>query len=488
MKDKRGVTAQYLTVYRRNPDDLLKLNTFSSSRGAGCGGGSTGGAALMKVGHFSYVNDSMGLGSLGGNRFDLVLRNAWLDNDKDQGNEDRIAKTAVVLESAAHAFQTNGFINYFGMQRFGRYYDTHLAGLEVIKGNFEEAITIIMRPKSDENDRFTVARRRWKNRFEGVDMSDEDAVRDAEKKAAQSVLRDLGRFMNCEVSLMHSLSRRPRDYKRAFQSINKNMRSMFVHAFQSYLFNRAASHRVEAGGKKEAMIGDLVLTEDKSRAEGGSGTSGLKGKAVKVITKEDIQSGNYNIGDVVLPLAGTKIQYPENSTGAYYDEVLGEFGVTKEDLKKLSDRDISLPGDYRRLLCIPSDTTFTVEVYEDPQQPLLETDLMKISANVDETASSKAGSAEGDEKEKDAATSEKANPEKKQESQLIGMVVGFTLPPSSYATIALRELMKKPTSADYQRQLQLSGYCESTLKNGDDDENDTNPSEKKDDSPDENAS
>ena len=58
---------------------------------------------------------------------------------------------------------------------------------------------------------------------------------------------------------------------------------MFVHAFQSYLFNRAASHRFEAGGKKEVMIGDLVLTEDKSLAEGGSGTSGLKGKAVKVI-------------------------------------------------------------------------------------------------------------------------------------------------------------------------------------------------------------
>ena len=320
-------------------------------------------------------------------------------------------------------------------------------------------------------------------------MSDEDALREAEKKAAQSVLRDLGRFMNCEVSLMHALSRRPRDYKRAFQSIAKNMRSMFVHAFQSYLFNRAASHRVEAGGKKEVMIGDLVLTEDKSLAEGGSGTSGLKGKAVKVLTEEDIQSGKYNIGDVVLPLAGTKIQYPENSTGAYYDEVLGEFGVTKEDLKRLSDRDISLPGDYRRLLCIPSDTTFEVKVYEDPLQPLLETDLMKISAKtMDEKASSEAGGAKGDEKEENAATSEKASPEKKEENQLIGMVVGFTLPPSSYATIALRELMKKPTSADYQRQLQLSGKCESTLNNGDDDESGTKPSEKKDNPSNGNAS
>ena len=108
---------------------------------------------------------------------------------------------------------------------------------------------------------------------------------------------------------------------------------------------------------------------------------------------------------------------------------------------------------------------------------------MKISAKtMHEKASSEAGGAQGDKKEENAATSEKANPEKKEESQLIiGMVVGFTLPPSSYATIALRELMKKPTSADYQRQLQLSGNCESTLNNGDDNKNGTKSPEKKDD-------
>ena len=406
----------------------------------------------MKVGQFSYVNDSMGLGSLGGNRFDLVLRNAWVDNGDEIDGEDRVAKTKAVLESAAHAFQTNGFINYFGMQRFGRYYDTHLAGLEVIKGNFEAAVSIIMRPKSDENDRFTDARRRWENRFKEIDMSDETAAQEAEKKAAQFVSRDLGRFMNCEVSLMNSLSRRPRDYKRAFQAIAKNMRSMFVHAFQSFVFNRAASHRVEVGGKKEVMVGDLVLTEDKSLAEGGGGTSGLKGKTVKVLTEEDVQSGKYSIADVVLPLAGTKVRYPENSTGTHYDEVLGEFGVSKDDLKKLSDRDISLPGDYRRLLCIPSDTTFEVKIYEDPVQPLLETDLMKISGEITATTV-KAGEKE-----------ENAKADEKEKNHLIGMVIGFTLQPSSYATIALRELMKKPTSADYQRQLQLSGgNCESTL-------------------------
>ena len=144
-------------------------------------------------------------------------------------------------------------------------------------------------------------------------------------------------------------------------------------------------------------------------------------------------------------------------TGTCYDEVLGEFGVSKDDLKQLSDRDISLPGDYRRLLCIPSDTTFEVKIYEDPVQPLLETDLMKITATEVKTGD---GAGVGEK-------AENAKADEKEKNHLIGMVIGFTLPPSSYATIALRELMKKPTSADYQRQLQLSGgNCESTLHGG----------------------
>ena len=147
--------------------------------------------------------------------------------------------------------------------------------------------------------------------------------------------------------------------------------------------------------------------------------------------------------------------------------MLGEFGVSKGDLKKLSDRDISLPGDYRRLLCIPSDTTFEVKIYEDPVQPLLETDLMTISGEITATTVKEGDGAGVGEKEENAKADEK------EKNHLIGMVIGFTLQPSSYATIALRELMKKPTSADYQRQLQLSGLVEGGSKHGGEEKDDS---------------
>ena len=144
------------------------------------------------------------------------------------------------MENAGNALKTHGFINYFGMQRFGRSNDTHEVGIAVLRGDLEKAIDIIMREKTGESTRITEARRRWAKRFESIDVSKDEAIaRDTEMKCAQAVRKDMGRFMVCEQSIVHSLSRKPRDYKRAFGSIAKNMRSMFLHAYQSLLWSES---------------------------------------------------------------------------------------------------------------------------------------------------------------------------------------------------------------------------------------------------------
>jgi tRNA pseudouridine13 synthase len=99
-------------------------------------------------------------------------------------------------------------------------------------------------------------------------------------------------------------------------------------------------------------------------------------------------------------------------------------------------------GDYRKLICKPSDITFEVREYHDPLQPLLQTDLMKVN-DIDVNSSSL------------CISNGKENH--------IGMTIGFTLPPSSYATVALRELTKRPTSSEYQSKLEVSGECERNI-------------------------
>lgn len=61
-------------------------------------------------------NDGIKLGDLKGNRFQIVIRNV-----KEENN---------MIIHAIESLKNNGFINYFGMQRFGNCIDipTHLIG------------------------------------------------------------------------------------------------------------------------------------------------------------------------------------------------------------------------------------------------------------------------------------------------------------------------------------------------------------------------
>jgi len=469
MKDKRGITTQFCSVYRIEKEQLLAVNkemTYGqdgSAENLGGGGNSTSrGQNIIKLGNFIYSDQEVRLGTLSGNRFDIVLRNVDVGQDTTSSLHDRKQLVQQKLEAAGRAFQSNGFINYFGMQRFGKFHDTHEVGIAVLKGDFEEAVNIIMREKSDEYPRIAEARKQWAGRFKDVDVSkDENAAREAEMKCARTIIRDLGRFMNCEKSIINNLMRRPRDYKRAFGSIAKHMRSMFLHAYQSYLFNMVASHRIETGGSTEVRVGDLVLIEDRPSEKGGGGTSGLKGKSVKLVDEQDLEDNKYVITDVVLPLAGSKIIYPGGSCGELFDELLQKDGISKVDFKKIGDmdRELSLGGDYRKLICKPSDVTFEVKAYKDPLQPLLQTDLMKVKGiDVDAITLSSSSSEEQAEKSDTSAADTGGD-----DTILFAMICGFSLPPSSYATIALRELTKRPTVAEYQSKLEMSGKCERNI-------------------------
>lgn len=230
--------------------------------------------------------------------------------------------------------------------------------------------------------------------------------------------------------------------------------------------------RVVGGGSKDLMVGDLVLTEDKTESEGGSGTSGLKGKSVHAVTEEDVALGTYQLTDVVLPLIGTQIEYPPNEIGTFMKNVLKEDQLTVDDLQH-DENELTLGGDYRKLVIMPRDVEWELKTYYDPYQTLIQTDLMKM--NHEEIIISPAVNSGGGEEPSagpkpdlaEMADAPQAAPDKTPPSpELLAMVISFTLPPSCYATVALRELMKRPTSSEYQSELMLEGRCERNLPDG----------------------
>jgi tRNA pseudouridine13 synthase len=76
----------------------------------------------MKVGNFSYVDRSLRLGDLKGNVFTLTLRGV------EGGSRETVA-------AAVKALTASGFINYFGLQRFGTHaIPTHAIGGALLRG------------------------------------------------------------------------------------------------------------------------------------------------------------------------------------------------------------------------------------------------------------------------------------------------------------------------------------------------------------------
>lgn len=109
-KDRRGCTTQWVSLKRGIPESLLRA--VNRLRG-------------VFVGNFKFSEEELNLGSLQGNRFSIVLRNVSA-SDED-------------INSAMTSLRDNGFINYYGLQRFGTVptSPTHHIGKLLLQGSFE---------------------------------------------------------------------------------------------------------------------------------------------------------------------------------------------------------------------------------------------------------------------------------------------------------------------------------------------------------------
>ena len=94
------------------------------------------------LGHFRPMAQPLGLGDLSGNRFHIVLRHVLTEQ------RDTIAQNCDTLRA-------RGFINYFGMQRFGssKVCANHHVGILLLKGAWRDACHLLL----DARDGGTVA-------------------------------------------------------------------------------------------------------------------------------------------------------------------------------------------------------------------------------------------------------------------------------------------------------------------------------------------
>lgn len=142
-KDKRAVSTQRVTVFKQQASRLAALN----DRLIG-----------IKVGDFCHVKEGLLLGKLLGNRFTVTLRGVIADSED-------------TIKAAADSLGRHGFINYFGLQRFGTgSVPTHLIGATLLRGEWKTAVSLILDPREGERDVIRMAREYYKesNDIEGT--------------------------------------------------------------------------------------------------------------------------------------------------------------------------------------------------------------------------------------------------------------------------------------------------------------------------------
>lgn len=216
-KDKRAVTTQYLSLYKISKEQIGAL--------------AIPGIHLYPVGNEQHP---IKLGQLIGNRFTIRIREI---------NESVLEG----LDDVTHTI-SDGIPNYVGYQRFGVTRPvTHCIGFEILKGNFQEAIRVMIgKPGSSMDETEKKARLHYS---------------DTEDPA--ETLRLFPVRLSLERSVLHYLISNPGDYKGALQTLPRTLRSMYVSAVQSWIFNHSLSMRIQDGRALDKPdVGDRLIWPD----------------------------------------------------------------------------------------------------------------------------------------------------------------------------------------------------------------------------------
>nr|QNO56540.1 putative tRNA pseudouridine synthase D [Methanosarcinales archaeon ANME-1 ERB7] len=300
-KDKFAVTKQKISIWSTEENELARVNIADVS--------------LDVIGR---SNKAVSLGDLYGNEFEIVIR----------GVEGRYEVVKDKIDAITNEIGNNGGIaNFFGVQRFGITRPiTHVVGRHLINGDINGAVMSYI---SD------------------IFPGESEAAKQARMLCKSGKLKESLKIMplRYERAMLNALIKKDGDSLSAFHSLPKNLQKLFVHAYQSYLFNIILSQRMKQNLPfNVAIAGDVVCFHNEFGFPDPD--------KVEKVTANKIEGMNRLLkrgrAFVTVPIFGYETEFADGVVGAIERKVLEEEAIERdnfyiEKMPELSSKGTSRP-------------------------------------------------------------------------------------------------------------------------------------------------
>jgi len=304
-KDKRAVTTQLMS-FEAPIEEVKSLDLYQVS-----------------IDRTYPAARGINIGDLRGNSFVVRVSDCALRGDELR---EAVREVTTVLE------RMKGFPNFFGVQRFGSLRPvTHLVGRHIVKGRFEEAVmAYVANPTPYEAAESRQARERLERTLD-----------------FEWALENYPKKLTFERTVIGHLVRHPGDYVGALARLPVNLQMMFVHAYQSYMFNQLLSARVrECLPLNSPVIGDVVLPADVHGLPEHERHIPVTERNIDLV-REQVREGRAFVSGV---LYGSESELAEGKPGELETMIIEEQDVSREDFVVPALPHCSSTGSRRELL------------------------------------------------------------------------------------------------------------------------------------------
>jgi len=205
-KDKVGITKQIISIQNLNKNNIQNQVDYLNEHNKDI--------QLKYLGNF---NRRINLGDNLGNRFKIVIH--------DLNKEDTLK-----IKDNSKKIQKDGALNFFDEQRFGFANNSHIIGLRVLQNNLEGAVKeiLISHPKDASNEHITIVEE-IKNNWDDIKSQNLDII--------DKIINLMPNYLRVEKKILEHLKKAKNDFPGSFRTIHKKLRTLYINAYQSYIFN-----------------------------------------------------------------------------------------------------------------------------------------------------------------------------------------------------------------------------------------------------------